>query len=580
MSRANLISIQPILVLSALLSGVISLFGVEVNSAPTLDTQLRRPVALITQPDYLLVGNRRSGTITMLDTSSGGVVAEHSVARRIADMAELPNGAILVLDDVGQQLWKVALSRSRVAIDSIARVPTDASKLAVSADGRQVFVTARWSHQVVALDLEKDFEHVTQTRSISLPFAPRELLLVKNDKALLAADAFAGKLAIVDAVQKKLLRVRKLKGHNIRGLAVGDDGAQLFVAHQQMVHKALADFEELHWGRMVTNAVQVFDLKEVLTGETEQIASGWLNAQGGIGGATADPSGVVTGPDDLMAVAFSGVGEVVVRKRGSEKRITVNAGAEAMAIGPDQLYVANRFDDSVSIIDLARGEVVRTVALGPAPESSDVDRGEKLFFDARLSHEGWISCHSCHTDGHSSGLIVDTLGDGDYGAAKRVPSLLGTRDTGPWSWNGRIKSLADQVRKSVTTTMHGESLTDEQISDLVAYLESLQPPPPADQENRELTRRGRLLFGSRGCSDCHVAPTFTSPDTYDVNLTDERKRTSFNPPSLLGVSQRQHFFHDGRAASLEDVLIRYRHALDDPLSKEEAAALLAYLRSR
>lgn len=563
----------------ALLAGSVSSFAADAETTPDLAIQLRRPATIIAQRDRVLVGNGRSGTISILDPSTGNIVAEHTVAKRIADMAETSDGAALVLDAASRQLRKVRLNTSQATVKSLAKVPSDASKLTVTRDGRQVFVTARWSHQVLAFELDENLSQVEGAHSISLPFAPRELLLVNDGRTLLVADAFSGRIAIVDALRKKLLKVRKLNGHNVRGLALDGTGKQLLVAQQQMARHALADFEELHWGRLIANAVQVFDLADVLTGDAEQIAVGWLDAHGGIGGATADPSAVIAGRDGLMAVAFAGVGEVVVRRRGSLKRISVGTGPEAMSVWGERLYVANRFDDSVSVIDLQCKELVETVSLGPSPELSNIDRGEKLFYDARLAHEGWISCHSCHTDGHSSGLVVDTLGDGDYGAPKLVPSLLGTGDTGPWSWNGSMKSLGDQVRKSVATTMHGEHFSDRQISDLTAYLANFQPPPSPHREDSKSIVRGRAVFNSRGCADCHAAPTFTASDTFDVNLTDERDRSSFNPPSLRGVSQRQRFFHDGRASSLKDVLVRFRHMLNEPLSEEDEAALLAYLRS-
>ncbi len=385
--------------------------------------------------------------------------------------------------------------------------------------------------------------------------------------------------AVVDAARPRTLAVHRLHGHNIRGLAVSANGKRLYVAHQKMPYRALADYEELHWGRMVANGVRVLDVDDVLRSETGQRLDGWLDEQGGIGGATGDPGGVVTGPHGVMAVAFSGVGEVVVRSHGHVKRIAVQTRPEAMAIKHHRLYVANRFDDSVSIIDLTRGAVIETISLGPAPEPTAIERGERLFFDARISHDGWMSCHSCHTDGHTAGLLVDTLGDGDYGAPKRVPSLLGTRNTGPWGWTGSAATLAGQVRDSVTTTMHGDPLTGAQTSDLVAYLESLEAPPSPYAGKRELIHRGRALFKSRDCVDCHSAPTFTSDATFHVGLADERNRRFFNPPSLHGVNQRDRLFHDGRAASLEDVLLSFRHQLDAPLSKEEVAALLEYLRS-
>ena len=53
----------------------------------------------------------------------------------------------------------------------------------------------------------------------------------------------------------------------------------------------------------------------------------------------------------------------------------------------------------------------------------------------------------------------------------------------------------------------------------------------------------------------------------------------FNPPSLRGVSQRAPYFHDNRAATLNDVLDRFRHGLKGEISPEQRQELLAFLRS-
>ena len=212
-----------------------------------------------------------------------------------------------------------------------------------------------------------------------------------------------------------------------------------------------------------------------------------------------------------------------------------------------------------------------------------MDRGEILFFDARLSHDGWMSCSSCHTDGHTTGLLVDTLGDGDFGAPKRIPSLLGTQGTGPWAWNGSAKTLADQIQDSVHSTMQGKKLANEQTLDLVSYLESLKPPSTSisseAETDREQIRIGGELFKQHGCVRCHrPAHRFTMPAVADVGLPDENGRRRFNPPSLLGVGQRDALFHDGRAASLADV-IRMKHQLKNHLKPKDAQSLISYLRS-
>jgi cytochrome c peroxidase len=127
--------------------------------------------------------------------------------------------------------------------------------------------------------------------------------------------------------------------------------------------------------------------------------------------------------------------------------------------------------------------------------------------------------------------------------------------------------------------MHGSDLSDGQLDDLVAYLESLQPPPPPQAPDDDATLTGRLVFEQHGCVRCHALPAYTSGATYDVGLRDEWGRSQFNPPSLAGVGQRNRFFHDGRANSLDEVLRDHQGQLAEPLSMDESAALANFLRS-
>ena len=69
------------------------------------------------------------------------------------------------------------------------------------------------------------------------------------------------------------------------------------------------------------------------------------------------------------------------------------------------------------------------------------------------------------------------------------------------------------------------------------------------------------------------------PDTFDVDLADEAGQSSFNPPSLRGVSQRSRFFHDGRARKLSEVFSRYRHPEGERIGARDLKDLLAFLNS-
>ena len=112
---------------------------------------------------------------------------------------------------------------------------------------------------------------------------------------------------------------------------------------------------------------------------------------------------------------------------------------------------------------------------------------------------------------------------------------------------------------------------------------TLEPPPGAGQSRREsdeaVISRGGDVFDRQGCAECHTPPTYTSPGSYDVGLTDEAGRSKFNPPSLRGVGQRNSYFHDGRAGSLEEVFSKCRHRIEEDLSEGEVRDLLAFLRS-
>jgi mono/diheme cytochrome c family protein len=223
-----------------------------------------------------------------------------------------------------------------------------------------------------------------------------------------------------------------------------------------------------------------------------------------------------------------------------------------------------------------------TVPLGPISEPTSIQRGERHF----LGLDGGVFyCGFCHKRGHTSYERYDTVADGSTGAPKRIPTLLGTRLTDPWAWNGHFRDLSEQVRSSIENTMRVKNYTTQQIADITAYLHTLPPPPPLepatdDPADKEKLARGKELFNNLGCAKCHIPPlTYTSPDTYDVGLEDEKGLKKFNPPSLRGVSQGYSFFHDGRAKTLEGVFTIHGHQLDRDLEKNELADLLRFLGS-
>jgi YVTN family beta-propeller protein len=323
---------------------------------------------------------------------------------------------------------------------------------------------------------------------------------------------------------------------------------------------------------------------EYVAGEhAELLAASRLEFLGGTGSGAADPGEVLALPEGRIAIAASGINAVLLSRFDTVgyQRVEVGRRPTALAARKDgkRLYVANTLSDSISVLDASERRVITEVALGPQPELSLADRGELLFYDGRLSHDGWMSCQSCHPDGHTNNQLVDNLTDGGYGDPKRVLSLLGAGDTPPWAWDASMADLERQARVSVTSTMQGAEPAHEQVAALAAFVRSLKPPPQTDPSDPKAVDAGRQLFDRLGCPQCHPSPWYTSPGLFDVGLSDENGHHEFNPPSLRGVGHRDRYFHDNRADTLADVFSKHRHQVPRELSKQEVNELAAFLRT-
>jgi YVTN family beta-propeller protein len=542
---------------------------------------LRRPVALAVADGgkWLFAANRRSGSVSVIDTAARKVAAEVVVGRGLSDLAATPDGKLLLAtDEEAGQL--ILLRRAGAGLEVAGRVEVPPGPVAVAAvDGRRCLVASLWPRRLTVVGLGAD-PRVTQT--VALPLAPRRLLPVPGSAMVIVADAFGGRLAVVDAARGAVETVRTLPGHNVRGLALARGGQELLISHQTLNRLATTSRDDIHWGNLLTNNVRALSLPRVLGQDGDLLRGSALHQLGHVDRGAGDPAGLAVTADGTVAVALAGVGEVALGPgpRGDWRRVAVGRRPTAVVAAPDgpRVYVANTFGDSVSVLDVRAAKVLAEIPLGPQPPLAASDRGELLFHDARLAHDGWFSCHSCHPDGHSNGLLADNLSDGSYGTPKRVLSLLGTRDTGPWAWDGRMPDLETQVRTSIKTTMHGKPLPAEQVRDLAAYLRTLPPAPGVGRFGRTeeaAVRRGGQLFAAQGCAKCHVPPTFTSAKTYTVWPDGG----AFNPPSLRGVSQGERFFHDNRAASLGEVFRRFRHQLQGELDARQLGDLLAYLNT-
>lgn len=135
-------------------------------------------------------------------------------------------------------------------------------------------------------------------------------------------------------------------------------------------------------------------------------------------------------------------------------------------------------------------------------------------------------------------------------------------------------------------------LTTSKLADLHLYQLALKAPKaPAGSFDANAAERGRVLFeGSATCATCHVPPLFTEPgwpmhgaeemgiDDFQASRSpDERYRTT--PLGGLHTRTKGGFYHDGRFATLADVVEHYNSHLSLGLSPEQKNDLIEYLKS-
>ncbi len=456
----------------------------------------------------------------------------------------------------------------------------------MSTDGTIACIASLWAQSITIARVQSGPQPELATeRVLSLGFSPR-LQLALDDTHVLIADAFGGRLALVDIAGKSVQPLRSIIGGNIRGLALSHDRSRVVFAHSNQNSLAHTEFNDVHWGMLTNNVLREIP-RDRLLAQTYRDRDVQVRQVGQPGFGAADLAGIVQQADGDWLVLSSGTGDLSVLQSpaGMLERINVGERPLKVLLGTHGLaFVVNQLSDSISVVDPRIDKPLATIALGPQPPATPASRGERLFFSAALSHDQWLSCHSCHVDGHTTHGLVDTHSDGTFGTPKRVLSLLGTRDANPWGWNGSLRELHDQVSQSITSSMQGPEPTPEQISDIVAYLHTLNPAPPLapprTADERAAVAAGRAVFDREGCSRCHVPSlTFTTDAVFEIGLEDEQGLRKFNPPSLRGVSQRQAFLHDGRAQSLRSVFEDHAHQIPHGLSSTDLNALLEFLRS-
>ena len=555
------------------------------------------PVALAWGPEGRLhVALRDARRVVTVDPHNWTVVDGCDVPVRPASLALANDRTTFLLGGMDGHVVVLDASGRVVRDLSVGRGPTRVLPLPES----RVAVTSRWDPLLRLIDWRQGrvlAEH-------PLPFPPGALVR-RPDGRIVVADAFGDRYADLSPGQIGSERIFAIEGVNLLAMAISGDGRELLLAHLFQEDAVPITVSNIDGGRVLSgrlSAVRLADLDgDGPVDSPRQPTARTLALDGPVHGA-ADPSGLAQSPDGTkVVIALAGAHQLILNDRaqgvstvgsngllplGHNQRLgVVEVGRSPMAVVMDPsgtfAVTADAMSDTLTVVRFADRAKIATVRLGSGrPARTAVERGEAVFLDGRHSLDRWMSCASCHHAGHTSGLNFDTFGDGGFGAAKNTPSLLGIAFTVPFTWTGKFAHLSGQVEQSFETSLRGPGPEPGMVADLVAYLESLPPPPPRRSTDDPAARRGAEVFRARRCQTCHAPPLFTINAIRDVGLDDGvGGHHRFNPPALRGVSWTAPYLHDGRAATLSDVIRVHSPGKTDPLEPGDQADLMAFLES-
>jgi len=554
-----------------------------------------KPSQLLVMPDgRVLVAIRDKAKIQVLEP--GDKPESPLTSKCSVDTAAEPLSIALTPDDrtlVVASGWGHALTSftsdvlTKKTETSLAREPRS---VVVSDDGKTAFVSHASGSKVSIIDIEKGSKTELMVRGHNASFTS----MMKSEKASLEKMRAAGRLTpemekrFAESEKRMLARMTR---PSVQGfvLAKSIDPPGRILAPQ--VFADPGDPTERAEGYGHDGAPTETQSIAVIDEGTQQPFDASLNfAQARFSSAGADDprdhqadcllpraAAVDTknktllvsclGTDELISFDSAAANPTVAEKR----RWRVGGGPTGVAVDPTKhrAVIWAQFDRAISIVQLDHRDVTDEKKNPPPPvihfdlaalknpPSAELQLGRLLFHnanDSRIARDG-RACASCHPDGRDDSITWATpLGP-------RRTMFLAGRVTGsaPYSWIGAEKTLHEHLATTFDR-LSGQGLRSLELDAIVAYITTLAPPNTIvlPTEDPKKVARGKEIFTSSEaqCSSCHVPSRgFTDGEVHDVkSKTASDKHASFNTPSLAGCGGAGPWFHDGRYATLNELL--------------------------
>ncbi len=566
----------------------------------------------------LLVTNRDSGTVSVVDTAAGKKLHEIAVGEKPEGVTWIGAGPLAAVTVYDEDRVVILDTRAGRVVEKLS-VADEPYGIVADHEGRRAWVTQEYPGTVSEIDLIAR----KVIRQIPVGSFVRGLCLSPDGQRLYVSEFYTGVLHAVDLKSGKV--VDSWKGHST------DNLSRQVVAHpkwpQAYLPHVRSRIDVIHGNGSIFPALSVASL--VPPDGTKRRGGVLLDAFNGSFGnvvcnpweADVSPDGrrlyvIYAGTDDMNVIEPSeGDYELIKRLRF----VGVGRNPRAIRVSPDgkTVYVYNAMDFAVGVYDADMRKQATVTTCDP-PKTAEWVRGKILFNSARppMTSRKWIACSSCHPDGHNDGRVWQ-----NPEGLRKTPSLFGVAHTHPLHWSadrdevqdfeytirgllmqgsgflgGRTKAKAGFAPVELDEKCAGRS---SDLDAIAIYTNSfdftLSPNIPAPGKLSPEAERGKALFFDKtvGCASCHSGPYYTDSSLqrpfklHDVGTggddPTEKIGPKYDTPTLLGVYRTAPYLHHGKAKTLRDVLTTCnkedKHGKTSRLKPAELDDLIAFLKS-
>ena len=551
------------------------------------------------------VVNKIIDTITLPEQPSGLVISPSG--DKLFVTAGSSNGFVFVIDTHSNKIvaqWRTGHT---------PEAPT------ITPNGKTLFVCNRFNNDISVLNATTGVE----TARVPVEREPVTAAITPDGKTLFIGnllpagssigDYTGSVVSVMDVLSNKVTNIQLVNGStSVKGICISPDGHYVFVVHI-LAHYQLPTMQ-VEGGWMNCSALSVIDVTRKKLVNTIVLDDPKLGA--------ADPSSVACSADgQLLCVTHAGTHEVSIIDRqslhdrlnhmgesniisataekfpndfsvisGIRRRIQLAGnGPRSMVLIGNKAYIGNYFSDDLEMIDINSENIIAPVSipLEINKKTMSIERhGEMLFNDATLCRQHWQSCASCHPgNARTDALNWDLLNDG-LGNPKNTKSLLLVHKTPPAMWLGVRESAELGVRSGFRFIEFAVRPEADSVA-VDTYLKSLKPVPSPHLVNGLLSpaaERGKKVFEEAECNRCHTPPLFSSQTLHNLHMgTGIDQDKPFAVPTLIEVWRTAPYLHDGRAATIREVLTKFNpsdcHASTSDLTDQELDNLIEYVIS-